>query len=171
MDVCIFFFFGEEGCLCFFVCVVCCWFFLFYCFVLFVCLFIYLFIYSFIYWKIHHIDNASENTTPVIDFSVRSISFNLFMYIYEEILSATVIVIEKGKRRSKFKSQTGLFAFRKGLMKKSWIDLFFRQLWVQIGQTELFSLGKATNQGEGKIWIQTRRSLRISFPTRCWRFG
>ena len=57
----------------------------------------------------------------------------------------------------KFKSWMSLFAFHIAIISlgKAWIQLFFLQLWIKIGQTGLFYPSIATSLEERKLWIQT----------------
>ena len=63
----------------------------------------------------------------------------------------------KWTRRHEFKSWTRLIAFHIALIPlgKGWIQLFSLRLWVNSRADWFFSLGEATSQGEGKLWIQT----------------
>ena len=64
----------------------------------------------------------------------------------------------KWTRRDEFKFWIRLIIFHIELIPlgKVWIQLFSFQVWENSRtQTEFFSLGEATSQGEGKLWIQT----------------
>ena len=76
----------------------------------------------------------------------------------------------KWTQRHKFKFWTRLIAFHIALIPfgKVCIQLFSLQLWVIVGQTVFFSLGKASSLGEEILWIQTCWTLLkidlVSYP-------